>query len=128
VAPLETDPGPLLDLPPHLPTAIDPSSHPLLARQAAAADSAQARQAALDYAYAPKLNVLLSANGRGSGFDPAGSLDADDGLYPTRPNWAAGLSLTFSAMDYFSIKARQKAEEGTARAERSRTDELYLSL
>lgn len=124
----DTDARPFLGLPPEAPAAQDPSGHPLLDRQAAAADSAQARVAALDRAYAPKVNFLLSANGRGSGFDPAGSLDADDGLYPTRPNWAAGLSFTFATMDYFSIRARQQAEEGVARAERARADEVYLGL
>jgi outer membrane protein len=124
----ETDPGPLLELPPQAQLHSDPTGHPLLERQAAAVDSAQARVSALDKAYAPKINLLLSANGRGSGFDPTGSLDADDGLYPTRPNWAAGLSLTFAAMDAYSIQARQRAEEGAARAERARADEIYLSL
>jgi len=126
--PGDTDPGPLLELPPQAPSKPDVSGHPLLARQAAAIDTAQARVTALDHAYAPRLNLLLSANGRGSGFDPAGSLDADDGLFPTRPNWVAGLSLTFSAMDYYSIRARRLAEEGAARAERARIDEIYLSL
>lgn len=126
--PADTDPRPFSALPPEAPGLRDPSGHPLLERQAAAADSALARAAALDHAYAPKLSVLLSANARGSGFDSAGSLDADDGLYPTRPNWAAGLSLTFSTMDYFSIRARQQAEEGSARAERARADEVYLGL
>src|SRR6185295_2425551 len=31
-APVDTDPGPLLDLPPKAPSAFDPSGHPLLAR------------------------------------------------------------------------------------------------
>lgn len=127
-APAETDPGPLLDLPPQAPAAADLAAHPLLDRQSAAMKAAKARFDALDHAYAPRVNLLLSANARGSGFDPTGSVDAEDGLFPTRPNWAAGFSVTFAAMDYYSIRARQRVEEGTARAEQSRADEIYLSL
>jgi outer membrane protein TolC len=126
--PGETDPGPLLDLPPQADVSADPSSHPLLARQSAAVDGAQARREALDHAYAPRLNVLVGINGRGSGFDPSGALDADDGLFPTRPNWAAGVSLSFGVLDCYSIRARQRVEEGSERAERARSDEIYLAL
>src|SRR6185436_11819058 len=126
--PGEADPGPLLELPPPESLPIEPSSHPLLARQSAAVDSARARVDALDHAYAPRLSVLLSVNGRGSGFEPSGVADADDGLLPNRFNWGAGLSLTFAAMDGFAIRARQRAEEGLERAERARADQIYLSL
>jgi outer membrane protein TolC len=126
--PGDTDPGPLLDLPSQADAPADPSSHPLLARQSAAVDTAQARREALDHAYAPRLNLLLGINARGSGFDPTGAPDADDGLFPTRPNWAAGVSLTFGVLDCYSIRARQRAEEGSERAERARADEIYLAL
>lgn len=126
--PAETDPGPLLDRVPEVREPADPSNHPLLARQTAAVGTAEARLAALDRAYVPKVSLLLSANGRGSGFDAAGNVDSDDGLFPTRPNWAAGVSFSFSPLDYYSIRARQLAEEGSARAERARADEIYLNL
>lgn len=126
--PAEADPGPLLDLPPQETPAGDPAGHPLLERQAAAVQGARARQDALDHAYAPRLNLLLGISGRGSGFDPAGDLDAADGLFPTRPNWAAGVSLTFGVTDYYQIGARRLAEEGAERAERARSDEIYLAL
>lgn len=126
--PGETDPGPLLELPPQVTAPGDPAGHPLLVRQSAAVESAQARREALDHAYAPRFNVLLGANGRGSGFDPAGAPEADDGLFPTRPNWTAGVSLTFGVFDCYSIRARSRAEEGGERAERARADEIYLAL
>jgi outer membrane protein len=126
--PAETDPGPLLELPPQASTPDDPSGHPLLDRQSAAAESARARVDALDHANVPKLGVLLSVNGRGSGFEASGVPDAVDGIWPTRFNWVAGVSLTFGALDAFSIQARQRAEEGTERAERARADQIYLAL
>ena len=126
--PTETDPGPLLDLPPQEPPAGEPLAHPLLERQAAAIQSARARQDALDHAYSPRISLLLGVSGRGSGFDPAGDLDPSEGLFPTRPNWAAGISLTFGVTDYFQIGARRLAEEGAERAEQARSDEIYLAL
>jgi outer membrane protein TolC len=126
--PAETDAGPLLDLPPSEIPPGDPAGHPLLDRQAAAVQSARARQDALDRAFAPRLNLLLGVSGRGSGFDPAGNPEPSDGLFPTRPNWGAGVSLTFGVTDYFQLSARRLAEEGAERAERARADEIYLSL
>jgi len=126
--PADADAGPLLDLPPQDAPPGDLTGHPLLERQAAAVQSARARHDALDHAYAPKINLLAGVNGRGSGFDAAGDLDPSDGLFPTRPNWAAGLSLTFGVTDYYQISARRLAEEGAERAERARSDEIYLSL
>lgn len=126
--PGETDAGPLLELPPQAPPPADPAAHPLLDRQAAALQAARARQDAIDHAFAPRLNLLLGVSGRGSGFDPAGNLEPSDGLFPTRPNWAAGVSLTFGVTDYFQLGARRLAEEGAERAERARTDEIYLAL
>jgi outer membrane protein TolC len=126
--PMETDPGPLLDIPPQEPPSRDPFAHPLLERQAAAIQVARARKDALDHAYAPRLSLLLGVSGRGSGFDPAGDLEPSEGLFPTRPNWAAGISLTFGVTDYFQLGARGLAEEGAERAERARSDEIYLAL
>jgi outer membrane protein TolC len=127
-APPELDPGPLLDRIPEPRDLPDPTAHPLLTRQAAAVETAQARAAVYDKAYVPKVGLLLSANARGSGFDAAGNLDADDGLYPTRPNWAAGIQFSFSPLDYYSIQARQLGEAGAARAEQARADEIHLAL
>ncbi len=103
--------------------------HPLLGRQKAAVQSAEARKAVVDRSYAPRVNLQLSFSGRGTGFGAAGELlDPADGLWPDRYNWAGGLSLTFPLMDYFGIEARSRQEEALARAERSRTDEIVLSL
>jgi outer membrane protein TolC len=126
--PMETDPGPLLDPPPASASTGDPATHPLLDRQAAAIQAARARQDAVDHAYAPKISLLLGVSGRGSGFDPAGNLEPSDGLFPTRPNWAAGVSLTFGVTDYFQLGARRLAEESAERVERARADEIYLAL
>jgi outer membrane protein TolC len=38
------------------------------------------------------------------------------------------VSLTFGVTDYFQLGARRLAEEGAERAERARSDEIYLAL
>ena len=127
---IRVDPGPLLGFPAGTEVpAADPLAHPLLARQAASVETHRARQESLDSAFYPRVILQLSANDRGSGFDPAGDrLDSDEGLYPDRANWAAGVSLYFPAMEYFGLRARKRAEEASERAERARADQIYLGL
>jgi outer membrane protein len=104
-------------------------SHPLLSRQRAVLQTAEARKSVVDSSYAPRVNLQLSFSGRGSGFGAAGEpLDAEDGLWPNRYNWAGGVSFTFPLMDYFGIEARGRQEEALARSERSKIDEIALSL
>jgi len=122
--------GPVLALPEiaELPRASF-ASHPLLGRQRAAIQTAEARKAVVDNSYVPRVNLQLSFSGRGSGFGAAGELlDAEDGLWPDRANWAGGVSVTFPLMDHFGIAARSRQEEALGSAERSRMDEIVLSL
>ena len=105
------------------------AAHPLLGRQRSAIQTAEARKAVVDSSFAPRVNLLFSASGRGSGFGVAGEpLEPEDGLWPDRFNWAGGLSLTIPLMDYFGNEARGRQEEALVRAERSRTDEIVLIL
>jgi outer membrane protein len=129
-AEIEIDPAPLLgkpasaDLPP-----AELQSHPLLRRQDAAVEAARARKEAVENAYGPRVNLQLSLSDRGSGFGAAGEpLDPEDGIYPDRYNWAAGVSVYFPLMDYFGVQSRARLEEATARSERHRTDQILLQL
>jgi outer membrane protein TolC len=122
--------GPLLSLPPvtELPRWAF-VSHPLLARQAAAIQTVEARKALVDSSFAPRVGLQFSFSDRGSGFGSAGqTLDPEDGLWPDRYNWVAGVTLTFPLMDYFGVEARGRQEESLARAERARADEIALGL
>ncbi len=129
-AEIRVAPGPLLGLPAM--TELPRSSfgvHPLLARQAAALRTVEARKAVIDSSYAPRVGLQFSFSDRGSGFGSQGQLlDPADGLWPDRYNWVAGVTLTFPLMDYFGIEARGRQEEALARAERSRADEIVLGL
>jgi outer membrane protein len=124
------DPGPLLSLPAVSALPIpDFRAHPLLARQEAAVRTALARKEAADHAFAPRVNLQLSASDRGSGFDAAGEpLDPEDGIYPDRYNWAAGVTVTIPLMDYYGARARSRQEDAIARSERFRSDQVFLNL
>ncbi len=124
------NPGPLLRLPfrEDVPAA-DLKGHPLAQSQAAAVESSQARQKALDDAYYPRVLLQGGLYGRGSGFDFTGSPQGgSEGLAPDRGNWFAGVSLYFPAFEIFNISARRAAEEGATRAERAKFDQLALNL
>lgn len=124
------DPGPLLRPPARpAPPPGDLTAHPLLDRQGAAVEASQARQNALDRAGYPRVQLQLALSDRGSGFGPGGeSLDPDEGLYPDRANWAAGLTLSFPLMESFVLSPRKRGEEALGRAEQARLDQIHAAL
>lgn len=129
-AEVRIDAGPLLSLPAiaDLP-APEFRGHPLLARQEAAIQTVEARKAAVDSAYYPRVNLQLSFSDRGSGFGPGGQvLEPEDGVHPDRYNWVAGVTVYFPMMDYFGVRARGRLEEALAISERSRADQILLNL
>jgi outer membrane protein TolC len=127
---IQIDGAPLLTLP--ATDDLPPSrvqAHPLVARQEALVQSALARKEAVGSSYAPRVNLQFSYSERSSGFGPGGELmDADDGIFPDRSNWVAGLTLYFPFMDYFAVEARERVEEATARSEQHRSDQIQLNL
>ncbi len=130
VTAFEIDPGPLRELPRgvELPGGV-PLNHAYLVRTSASLQTLQARRRALDSAGYPRANLQFALGGRGSGFDHTGeTTDSDDGLYPDRANWAAGVTLTYSLMDHVQLGARRRAEEALERAELARGDQTYLEL
>jgi outer membrane protein len=124
------NPGPLLRLPFRTDVASpNLKTHPLARSQAAAVESAQARQQALDDAYYPRVYLQGGLNGRGTGFDSTGAPQSGtEGLLPDRGNWFAGAVIYFPVFDIFNINARRSIEEGVQRAERAKFDEVALRL
>jgi len=127
---LAVDAGPLLGpLPAAESGVFDLTTHPLLRRQGAAVQASLARQKAINDAYYPKINLQAGFNGRGSGFGPGGDpLDAEDGLWPNRANWFAGVVLTFPSLEFFQLDARAHVERANEQAERARAEQIFLSL
>jgi outer membrane protein TolC len=124
------DPGSLLELPRDLSVpAIDLDAHPIVLAQKAAIDTARAREHVLDRAYLPKFNFQSAFFARGSGALPDGGFEGGaHGLYPTTPNFAVGMTVTFPAFDIFTIRARRKIEVGNEAVEKARLDQTVQAL
>ena len=115
------------------PNASPPSTsvvaHPFAEVQHARVEESHSQSYVLDRAYYPKLHLQSAVYGRGSGLDPGGNfLGGTTGLAPDRSNWAAGVTVTFAAFDFFAIRARRAVEAANERAETARYDQALLDL
>jgi outer membrane protein len=129
-SPVVIDSGPLLDLPPDT-TVPAPNfeSHPLTLAQKAAVDTVRAREHVLDRTYFPKFYLQSSFSSRGSGALNDGSFRGGlHGLLPDTSNYAIGMSVTFPAFDFFTIRARRRIEEGNEGVERARLEQTIQGL
>jgi outer membrane protein TolC len=107
----------------------DPAQHPLALVQKAAADIPKKREEALAQAWVPKFNLQSAFFGRGSGWDNQGNRDSGgNGLLPDVPNWAVGLTATFSLLDFSAIRAQQQQEHYRNLAETARYDRVIQEL
>src|SRR5262249_45959571 len=128
-APVMIDTGPLLELPPPSPPVTpDFAAHPLARAQAAALESALARERVLDHSYFPRFNFQSAVFGRGTGARVDGSFDNSSGWYPNTGNWAMGMTITFPAFDIFGIRARRRVECNNVQAEQARADQTIQAL
>ncbi len=127
--PVTVDAGPLLDLP-QATSVSAPSfdSHPLATLQAATIETVRAREHILDRSYFPRFNFQSALFGRGTGLQFNGRTDTTKGLLPETPNWAAGIAITFPLFDFFSIRAKRRAEASSETAERARYDQTVQNL
>ncbi len=110
------------------PLPVNLAAHPLARAQAAAVQAAQARERNLDRSYFPRFNYQFALYGRGSGALLDGRIDSTQGLAPDVQNWATGLTVTFSVLDIFSIRARKRAEFSNENAEQARYDQVMQDL
>lgn len=129
-AQLEVDAAPLLSAQPaDAPPAAGIAAHPAAEQQAALVNQQQARVNALDRSYVPLFNAQAALSGRGTGATLNGVFPGGDlGLAPNTLNWAAGVQVTFPALDLFSVRARKKVEEATLRADQDRYRQTLADL
>ena len=121
--------GSLLELPPVAPPpTLNFSLHPLALAQTAAVDAAKAKEKVSERLWVPRFNWQSAVYGRGTGARLDGTFDNGRGLYPDTFNWATGITVSFSAMDFFSIRARRKAETSATLAEQARYDQVVNAL
>lgn len=127
---LTAEAGPLLTLPPDLSVpASNLETHPVILAQEAAITTVKAREQALGRAYFPRFNFQSALYARGTGALINGNFQGGaHGLYPTVPNFAVGLTVTFPAFDIFGIRARRKIERANEAVETARLDQTVQAL
>jgi len=114
---LEIDPGPLLDSFPADPVPNAAARHPRLREADADSEAAHAGVRAARLEYVPRIELVGSLWGRGTGFQSGPvAASAADGLLPDTPNWVAGAVVTWPALEAFAVRARARAAEAGARA------------
>lgn len=127
---VEIDPAAFAALPPatELP-ATNFERHPRAVTQQRAVETVRARREVLDKSYLPRFNFQLSLSSRGTGVLNDGRFEGGlNGLLPTTPNLAAGVSVTFGAFDIFDLRARRRVERANEVVEQARLTEVTQTL
>jgi outer membrane protein len=89
----------------------------------------KAREKVLSKSYYPHFNLQGSFSGRGSGANPDGTFGTGtDGLGLMRQNWAAGLTATFSVMDFPALHFKKQIEQANERAQQSEYNRTLQNL
>jgi outer membrane protein TolC len=97
------------------------AAHPLMEEQKAAVAQSAAQLHALNRTWVPQFTLEGAASARGTGAEMDGRrLPGWNGLGPNVQNYAAGVNVTFSFMDFASIHAKEAAQSATVGAEQAR--------
>lgn len=106
-----------------------PVDHPAALQQAARVRQQQAQLSAVDRAYAPQVDVVGAAYGRGAGRTASGEFTGGgSGLDLTTGNWAVGLQVTFPLGSLPTVRAQHGAQRAALDAERDRYDQTVRDL
>lgn len=123
-AQIAIDSGPLLAMPPPAPEE-SPVEHPRVAERERAVEEAGAARKVVERSWYPRFNLQAASYARGTGALPDGrTLGGINGLGPNIYNWGAGLTVTFPALEFPSLKARLEIEEARRRAEQARLEQV----
>jgi outer membrane protein TolC len=101
--------------------AFHPANTPAMLEQHAVVSQSASELRATDRSWVPQLNLEAAGYGRGTGAETNGQrLSGANGLTPTVGNYAVGLNVTFSFLDFASIHAREASQAATLEAEQAR--------
>ncbi len=101
--------------------AFHPENTPAMLEQHAVVSQSASELHATDRSWVPQFNLEAAGYGRGTGAEINGQrLGGANGLAPTVGNYAVGLNITFSFLDFASIHARESSQAATLKAEQSR--------
>ncbi len=127
---INIDPGSILGTPPNSDPATSPvASNPVATAEQARVGLIREQEHVLDRSYFPRFYFQSTVYGRGTGANTDGTTQTGlNGLGLDRSNWAAGLTVTFPALDIFSIRAQKQTAAANERAERARYDQTLDDL
>ncbi len=99
------------------------TSHPAVMEESALSLQQLAQKHVLDRSYMPLFSTLGAVSGRGAGTAMNGKFPGGaSGLAPDTFNWALGVQMNFSALDYFGLHEQKKIQAARIDAERARYD------
>jgi outer membrane protein TolC len=105
------------------------ADHPAAKEQQAVIAEVEAREHALERSYYPHFNLQGTSYARGSGANVDGTTGgAFSGFGPNIQNWAVGMTVTFPAMDFASIRARREIEKHNRLSESARYQQILAEL
>jgi outer membrane protein TolC len=101
--------------------AFHPENTPAMLEQHAVVSQSASELRATDRSWVPQFNLEAAGYGRGTGAETDGQrLGGANGLGPSVGNYAVGLNVTFSFLEFASIHAREASQAATLKAEESR--------
>jgi outer membrane protein TolC len=120
----------LLQLPSVEPArTLDAAQNPVAVEQNAVVEQKKAELQILERSYSPRFFAQGSAYARGTGANINGSrLGGLNGLLPDTQNYALGFSVTFPVFDFAAIRARERGQVATIRAETARYQQVTTDL
>lgn len=126
---VEVNAVPLLSLPRRPLETTELTAHPLARVQEVRVDVFRHRKEAWDRAWVPKVILQGGLFARGSGWDAQGNHAGGlSGLGPDTPNYAGGLTLSFSLFDLAAIRANRSSDAHQETAEQARYHEVLQEL
>jgi outer membrane protein len=127
---VDVRPGSLAAELPDIPSTVPPlAKNPAAQFTLSVVEQAREREHAIDRSYFPTFTLQSAIAGRGSGVNPNGTFSGgDNGLAPDRYNWAIGLTASFPAFDFFSLRERKQIELANERAAQAEYDQTLQQL
>lgn len=122
--------GGLMKNPPAAPTvALQAGSNPLSMEQNAVVDQLKAQLRTLERSYFPRFYLQGAAYARGTGAEVNGTnLGGLNGLAPTTQNYAVGLTITFSALDFAALRAKESEQTANIRSAEAQYQQIAAEL
>ena len=104
-------------------------SHPAVLEEHALNLQQEAQKRFLDRSYVPIFSTSGVVFGRGAGTNASGVFPGGTaGLAPDTLNWAAGVQVSFAALDFFNIRDQRRVQEANVEAEHARLDQAVSDV